>query len=733
MLSAYKSYFYLLCILLCNIFNTVLAQENSGNQIIDSLLVCLKTAHEDTNKVDVLTELSFEYSDEGNVKEALNYASKSVELSQKIKFKAGEARAYHSLGSIYSSQGNYQIALNYFQQSLEIKKQMKDLKGIANTTNNIGSIYVYQGDLPQALSCFMSNLKIREQMQDKVGIAEAYNNIGNVYVYLKDYKKALEFLRKSLKLKEEIGDKKKIVNSINNIATVLCYQDSFTQSLVYYKHALEINEEIGSKKGISLTYNNIANLYCDMYEYRNTKDAIDIRDNVELRNVAFINALDSSIILHIKALNIQQQIGDNATRIYSLMGIGKCFHLKKNYKQAIKYYEQAYFLADTLKAVERQEAIAEKLVDVYSKSNDFKSALDWQLKYNQHKDSLNNEDKTAEITRTEMNYEFDKKEAIAKIEQKRKDEKAQHESNVQKLFILLISIGFILVLVFAVYIFKSLKIRNAQNKIISEQKQIVEIKQKEVIDSITYAKNIQNAMLPSKDKWYKLLPQSFVFYLPKDIVAGDFYWVERIEQFIFVAAADCTGHGVPGAMVSVVCNNALNRAISEFKKQMPGDILDKTRDLVVESFSKNDDDIVKDGMDISLACIDTKNNKVYWSGANNPLWIYRKHQHRIDEIKANKQPIGKGYDQLPFTTNEVNLDQGDVIYLFTDGYADQFGGNDGKKMTKKRFRSLLLEIGNKPIPAQLLALQTDFTEFKATHEQIDDICVIGIQVLPQLG
>jgi serine phosphatase RsbU (regulator of sigma subunit) len=267
-------------------------------------------------------------------------------------------------------------------------------------------------------------------------------------------------------------------------------------------------------------------------------------------------------------------------------------------------------------------------------------------------------------------------------------------------------------------------------KMILDQKKLVQEKQKEIIDSITYARRIQEAILPPQSYWLKNLPHSFVLYKPKDIVAGDFYWIERIitqqgKDLVFFAAADCTGHGVPGAMVSVVCNNALNRSLLEFKLTDTGKILDKTRELVIATFGKSDNE-VKDGMDISLCRLDLVTSELQWSGANNPLWYVRNGE--LIEIKPDKQPIGNYDLQTPFTSHVLQLQKGDTLYIFTDGYADQFGGIKGKKFKYKQLEEKLLAIHGLEMPEQKKILEKTFEDWKHQLEQIDDVCVMGVKI-----
>lgn len=301
------------------------------------------------------------------------------------------------------------------------------------------------------------------------------------------------------------------------------------------------------------------------------------------------------------------------------------------------------------------------------------------------------------------------------------------------------------------------------------QKNLVEEKNKEILDSINYAKRIQTAILPPPRVVKSFLDDSFILYLPKDIVAGDFYWMESVEvnevssaiigsdtptsvigsdtpsfviasnegakqskqssRKILFAAADCTGHGVPGAMVSVICNNGLNRSVREYGNTEPGKILDKTREIVIEEFQKSEEE-VKDGMDIALCSLESKDGCfiLQYSGANNPLWVIKKGSQEIEEIKANKQPIGKYADHSPFTTHVLELEKEDSIYIFTDGFQDQFGGEKGKKFKPANLRKLILSAQNLPMPEQRDVLLKAFDEWKGQLEQVDDVCVIGVRL-----
>jgi serine phosphatase RsbU (regulator of sigma subunit) len=253
----------------------------------------------------------------------------------------------------------------------------------------------------------------------------------------------------------------------------------------------------------------------------------------------------------------------------------------------------------------------------------------------------------------------------------------------------------------------------------------IEEKNLEITDSISYAKRIQEAILPPPDYFKKKMGESFVLYRPKDIVAGDFYWLNEIGDKILFAAADCTGHGVPGAMVSVVCNGALNRSVREFGLNEPAKILDKTREIVIETFSKSKTD-VKDGMDVAVCSLDRKAGILEYSGANNSLYIIRNNE--IEEVKSDRQPVGKYEFATDFTNHRIQVEKGMCVYLFSDGFADQFGGEKGKKFKYKPFKQVLVKIHKLPMEEQLKILNDEFDKWRGDFEQVDDICIIGIRL-----
>jgi serine phosphatase RsbU (regulator of sigma subunit)/Tfp pilus assembly protein PilF len=679
-----------------------LAQEFApkGYYLIDSLnlddlttddknliAASLKTYHaakDDTSKINALTEIiepmihqdwrKYQYYQYTLIKSAIASAPSYREL---ISLKRSLSNALNNIGYIYKDQGKIKDALDYFSRSLVIRKEIGDKIGIANSLNNIGYIYNKQGQEKEALDYYSRSLKMQEELDDKSGIATSLNNIGAIYSSQGKLKEALDYYSRSLKFYEEIDEKLGVANSLNNIGLIYKNQGQLKEALDYYSRSLKIDEEIGNKKGISTSLNSIGIIY---YSNGNLNDALLFGE---------------------KSLTISNEIGSpsNITQASNLLS--KVYENQGKGIKALEMYKLFIQMRDSINNQENQKATAQK-----------------QAKYAYEKQ------KTIDDAAHERQKAIDaaERDKLIAIEQEKK-EKQQIVSGS-------ISLGLILVVIFLFFVFKRLRIAKKQKDIIEQQKEVVEHahdeleeKNQEIMDSIVYAKRIQSAILPPAKLVKEYLKESFILYKPKDIVAGDFYWMEQKDGKVFFAVADCTGHGVPGAMVSVVCNNALNRSVREYGLTIPGEILDKTRDIVVQEFEQSEED-VKDGMDIALCSIEGM--KLQYAGAYNPLWIIR--NGAIIETKANKQPIGQFDDPKPYTTHSFDLEQGDVIYIFSDGYVDQFGGDKGKKFKAKVFRNLLLSIQDQSMEEQNNSIDNTFERWKGDLEQIDDVCVIGVRV-----
>jgi len=306
--------------------------------------------------------------------------------------------------------------------------------------------------------------------------------------------------------------------------------------------------------------------------------------------------------------------------------------------------------------------------------------------------------------------------------------------NITRMEYLMTLVAVIVIFLEVLFVFRPTR------RLIAEQEDALQQKIKDLTDSIIYAKKVQDTILPSPQKFSEHFPDSFVLYIPKDIVAGDFYLIEQMKEetgdgavsdssdMLLFAVGDCTGHGVPGAMVSLICHNAMEKAIREKNMTNPAEILNKVNELVKQAFSRNDSEVL-DGMDMSLCCLNRATHELSWAGANIPLWIVRTtdNQTEVIELKPDKQPIGQFITDKPFTGHTIRLQKNDCIYLFSDGYSDQFGGESGKKFRRKQLRDLLVHHNSKTLASTRQALYTALEAWKGKQEQVDDITVIGLR------
>ncbi len=589
----------------------------------------------------------------------------------------------------------YPDSASYYADRLyAMAGKMHSLKYQAFALNVHGASFSLRGDNTRAIAYFTRSLKIMEKLNDQKGIASCLNNIGVIYNEQGKYKKAGEYYQRALTINKQLGDSSSQALSYSNLGNIYRYLGNDSKSIQYHQKSIRIYQNLQDDYGLGMSYHFIAVTYLDTKDYQKA-----------------LEFTEKCIPYYKKTENLL-----GLPEVFNIMG--KIYYKKGDNQKAIYYNQQALELA---KKVDAPAAIRESsfsLYQNYKKLGKYKDALDMHELYMVNRDKVTNEESQQELIKQELSYEFEKQQAL---------DKKEHEKRlaIQKVIIFSVIGGSLLVLIFAFVVINRLRITRKQKEIIERQKDLVEEKQKEILDSITYAKRLQDAILPPLSIFKEHFPESFILYKPKDIVAGDFYWMEKTGDSILIAVADCTGHGVPGAMVSVVCSTALNRAVLEFGLTDPGEILDKTREIVLETFTKSYKD-VKDGMDISLVAINSKTHEIQWAGANNPLWYISNNE--LNSITADKQPIGSSFDAKAFKTHHIQLKKDDLIFLFTDGYADQFGGEKGKKFKYAPLKEFILKNAALSMSEQEQLLESTFENWKNGIEQVDDVCIMGVRI-----
>ena len=656
----------------------------SQKSVIDSLLrveKSLKTKN-DTTHIILLCRISSLY-ESVNLDSSLILGQQAFDYSNAINYKKGIAKASTCIGYYYNSKGNYELSLTHFLKAKSIFEEIHSESDICESYNSIGNCLIGYGKKEKALEAFTEGYKYAQLKKFKGKEATFAFGVGNALMELDKNKEALEYLFKAKLLFKELNSSFREAFTLVCIAQTQTKLGLFNKAFENFYSAIDVLEKLDNQYAISFAYQELA------FAYKNNKN------------------YDKSIEFYLKAREI---------------------FLKRN-------------------SYDNLRDISFSLAECYAEKNDYASAYKYQLAYSVYNDSIFNEKVSQQINEVEGKYEADKKQKEIKLQSlliREKDAKIAESSMRSNLLYLVIGVVLLIAVILLVGFYFNRKKNhrlNAINQSLAQKNFIIEQKNKEITDSISYAKRIQRAILPTDKTFTEALLQNFVLYLPKDIIAGDFYWLEHKNNNILFAAADCTGHGVPGAMVSVLCNSGLNRSVRENGFTDPGEILDKTREFVVQEFEKSDEE-VKDGMDIALCNLQFDLDKVtlknqntlallHYSGANNPLYIIRKKlkgQHEFIEIKPNKQPIGQIDKPKPFTTHTFELQKEDTIYIFTDGFADQFGGPRGKKLMYQPLRDLFLSIQGNTMIEQKIMLETFFNKWKGNLEQVDDVCIIGIRI-----
>lgn len=467
-----KSFIYFF--VLTTVLNLIRVGSYAQNSKIDSLSTFIKTAKSDTIKIKTLNVLCTEYRIIGEMDNAILKGNEGLKLSRELQWKKGEAEILTNIGIIHWSQGNYSLALNNYSEALKINELLGDENKIANSLGNIGLVYWNQGEYPKALSFYFKALQLNEKTNNKEAQAKNIANIGNVYWNQGDLDQALNYYFKALKIAEETNDKNGICIDLGNIGLVYWNKGNYDQALEYYFKALKLAEKLNSKSLISAWKSNIGNAYNSQKKY------------------------DQALEFYFASLKLDEELGDQVGVATTLGNVGVLYFEQKKYSESKTSLLKALNVSTTIGATYIQKDHHQSLSKLYSETNNFELALMHYRTYISLNDNLTNEENTKKTVQSQMQYEFDKKEAVTKAEQDKKDSIDSKEKQKQQIIIYAISAGFLLMLILAGVIFRSLKLNKQKNKLISHQKAIVEEKQKEIIDSIHYAKRIQQSLLPTE-------------------------------------------------------------------------------------------------------------------------------------------------------------------------------------------------------------------------------------------
>jgi serine phosphatase RsbU (regulator of sigma subunit) len=745
----------------------------------DSLRNALRHTSQDTSRVNLLNKLAFELENSAPDSSVI-FSREALKLAHQLVFQSGIASSQYALGifldevgdkqkalamedsalagfnrmnneertaavynvtgNIYSEESNYTMALVCYFKAQTIYNK-KDNSSLSDVYNNIGLVYEEQGNFTKAGEFYFKALVIYEKVRDESGIAAAYTNLGNLYTLQSNYEKAFEFQEKALALDVKLKRDVAIALDYSNLGNLYIATRNPLKSLEYTSIARAMDKPLGLKENIGICSSNIGQALIEVYKADTALRGCSYTVLGHSRFILHSSLLDSAFFYEEEALQLSLETKSEINRIYVLKNIGAIYLLRKDLVKSLSFVREALKLAEHVGALNEKLDMSLVLANTLIANKQYELADSYFKQVIDLKDTLFGKEKGKALGKQEAEFEFDKK----LLEQKNAEEKFQavseEQAKRQKIVIAGVSLGLAVVLIFWFLLYKRFRIAREQKLIIGEKKKevdlaysklnethsMLQVKTKEITDSINYARRIQQAILPDKQEITKDFTQSFVLFQPKDIVSGDFYWFARKGERTFLACADCTGHGVPGGFMSMIGIEKLNEALSQHSDV--SDLLQAVNRNTKKAMRQSDNlESTRDGMDIALCSFDKDRKHLEYAGANRPVWIIRQeNKSEIFEIKADKVAIG-GFtdDAMQFTKHRMELHKGDLVYLFSDGYADQFGKKDKKLMTRQ-FKSILLSIQEKTMSEQEEHLRSFMEEWKGPMEQTDDILVIGIR------
>lgn len=599
-------------------------------------------------------------------------------------------------------------ALEYTRKALALAEEIADPSGIASSYNNIGVIYKNKGDLDDALEYYFRALKIQEENQFIDAVAYTYSNIGTIYSLKGEYSKALENFTKANDQFISIGHTLRAIGTTNNIGNVYEAQGQYDEALKYYLKSLELYEELEDNSQAFVPFNNIGNIYFSKGDY------------------------DAAMAYYESSLDLERLNNDLNGQANALHNIGTIYKVQGSYQTALDRFNEAVGLVQETDNKRLLAIIYQSIAETYFSMGDTFMAYSFLRLNNLAKDSLYNQESSRRIAELENAYELEKKEneiRSLKMEAQLQSLRIKNDNIIMLAGVIISLLGGGLTLVTLKrykQIRKNKRLLEQQNLALEQQKLIIQDKNQNITESIDYAKSVQRSLLQFQVTSEKL-SRSFIFFKPKDIVSGDFFWYAEKEEFDIVAAVDCTGHGVAGAFMTVIGISSLEQIINKEMMYEPGQILERLNTEVRNALKLRANSGTNHGMDVTLCKVDYKNKQVIFAGANRPLYYFQ--EGAFHEVKGTKRTIGEELfaSGAAFKEHHISFGTNDTFYLTSDGFADQFGGKNGKKYMVGRFKELLKEIQSLPIQEQKQKLSQTITKWQGNEEQTDDILVIGFK------
>jgi serine phosphatase RsbU (regulator of sigma subunit)/Tfp pilus assembly protein PilF len=670
----------------------------------DSLLGVIAGNAHDSSKIKAYIRLSKEMRGQ-DIDRALGYARKGKQLAAAPANKGTkyDANAALELGLCYSALGQFDSAQVMLESALAIHKARKDKSSEGACLNALANIYAQQGKFQEALGYYFNVLTLASETGDVRRQATTYSNMGLTYTHMDDAQNAIKCFNETIRLREQVKDTKGMISTYVNLSSLYETTGNLPEAEAQIEKAAALLP-FGTPSDSAIIFTARGTFAEDRKEFA--------------KSLKLFNA----------ALEINERIGDTRAASQTLLEIGCVYLSMRDTATANKFISRGMVQVREMNQLPLLEDAYEAVADRYAEIGMPGEAYKLLKKLLVLQDTLHSRELSEMIAQKEALYKTEKSQHEIDVYKKNK-EIGDLELQRSRWLILLLALSVIAVLLIVGFLVNRNRLKQVVNEQLERQNSEITLQKKSITDSINYAKRIQDSILPPDSLVKKILPDSFVLYLPKDVVSGDFYWVEQRDNIAVFAAVDCTGHGVPGALMSVVGFNLLNQAVNETGLTRPADIL-RHLDHGVNKLLRQSEEAnsVKDGMDLALCTLDAKSRVLQYAGVFNPAYVITGGD--LQKIPADKSPIGMNLDGVAdeYTNHTLQLAAGDMVYLFSDGFADQFGGASGKKYMYNRFRETLLKIHTLSTADQHRALQQEFISWKGTHEQVDDILVIGVRI-----
>lgn len=670
----------------------------------------------DTNRINTMLKQGFNYALNGHMDKAMALALKAQVLSQKAGYLQGICKGMNVQSYTLNRQGNFDSALVLLKRALIIGERLNDSALISSSTLYLANAYSSKGDHPTAVGYYFKGLKLEEKLRTPVNLHFYLNGIGVLFTTQKNYARGLEYLLKARDAADRTNNQKYFSTIYNNIGWRYMLVGKNDSAKYFLDLAIRYCEQSGNLYALTFPLHNLGELFVNLKQY----------------DKAYINT--------IRSYEISKAQGFKDRMVANLLTLGDIDLRQNKFASTENYLKQGLVLSQQIQAKIHIKDVSLLLANLYEKQGDFDRAYYFYELFSTTKDTIMNQKNSKVITEMNIKYNTEKKEQEIELLRKNEDiqklelAKKRNQLNTQQTLSVSIGGGFILLLIVACLLFSQYQLNKRANKelqsaynVIEEKNTLIEKSNSTITDSLLYAKRLQDAILPpASDLQTHFKDNFFVFYQPSQIVSGDFYWHSVQQDKIIFVVADCTGHGVPGAFMSMIAHTLLNEIINERKITDTVKIAKLLDEKIIYALNQHEGSQKYDGMDISICSIDKQNQEIRFTGAHHSMYI---NDGKLQKIKGDPYSIGGAHHRntKTFTSKKIKYQQGLLLYFLTDGYSDQSGGKENKRFSSKQFESMLIDFQNEPMSVQMQKLEDVFAEWKGDGKQRDDVLVAGIK------